>query len=270
MQKIEQILLLLLCILLCACHSSKRMNTKFNYFQKGLDSSRLISFKPLIIQPNDNLSIYVSSNTINQEQAVIFNVFNNGGNTLTNGTNQTATPTSGYLVDQNGYIRFPMLGMVKAAGLTRTEFSDYLQEQLSSKALVMEPIVQVRFLQIKINVLGEVKSPGTKIFTSDRITIIDALGAAGDLSDMGRRDNIKLIREEQGDQKVYTVNLLDAGFMSQEGYQLQQNDIVYVYANNTKLKEIKYNPNVSRDLGVTTSILSTLSFVVSLFILFKN
>ncbi len=133
-----------------------------------------------------------------------------------------------------------------------------------------EPIVQVRFMQIKINILGEVKSPGTKIFTSDRITIIDALGAAGDLSDMGRRDNIKLIREEQGEQKAYTVNLLDANFMSSQGYQLQQNDIIYVYANNIKLKELKYNPNVNRDFALTSSVLSALSFAIGLFLLFKG
>ncbi len=100
LDKITTILLSLLCLTFCACHSSKRMNTKYNYFQKGLDSNRIINYKPLIIQPSDNLSISVSSNTSNQEQAAIFNAFNNGGNTSTSTTNQVASPTSGYLVDQ--------------------------------------------------------------------------------------------------------------------------------------------------------------------------
>jgi polysaccharide biosynthesis/export protein len=263
-------LLVLTSLFFCSCYSSKKkISNEFNYFQENLDSSRQITIRPLVIQPNDMLNIYISSSTLNQEQVAVFNMFNTGGNSLQ--ALSTQATASGYLVDQNGYIRFPMLGMVKASGLTRSGLSDYLQNQLADKDLVKGPIVEVRYLQLKVNMLGEVRTPGIKTFNSDRVTIIDAITAAGDLTDRGRRDNVKLIREDdKGRQKVITVNLLNADFMTTDAYQLQQNDIIYVYANNIKLKQTKLDPKVDHDLQVGSTILASLSFLITIYLLFKK
>lgn len=273
---------LLLCIIalvLSSCSSTRfrqsALNQNFNYFQKGLDSTQQIVFTPLTIKPNDLLNIQVSSNTLNQEQAAAFNAANYGGAIGTNSAmmNQQqmgGASTIGFLVDESGNIKYPMIGSIAVNGLTRQALAKLLEDTLEHKELVKQPVVQVRFLQLKVNVLGEVKSPGTKSFTADRITILDAISAAGDLTDRGRRDNIAIIREEQGVKKTYNINLLNTNFISEQGFQLQQNDIIYVRANNIKLKETNFDPQFMRDIQIGLSVASGMSFLINLFLLFKK
>ncbi len=254
---------------------TKKLNPDFNYFQKGLDSAQEMKFTALTIKPNDLLNIQISSNTLNQEQVALFNAANFGGSVAANGgaLNQQqfgGTNTSGFLVDEEGYIKYPMVGKVQAAGLTRDSLAHVLESTLAKKEYVKEPTIQVRFLQLKVNVLGEVRSPGTKSFSADRITILDALSAAGDLSDRGRRDNITIIREEAGQKKSYQINLLNTDFINSPVFQLQQNDVVYVNANYIKLKETNFDPQVQRDLQIGLSVASGLSFLINLFLLFKR
>ena len=268
-------LIYLLLVLLSACTSPKKMNTEFNYFQKGLDSAQEIKFNPLTIKPNDLLNIQISSNTLNQEQVALFNAANYGGSVSPNGgtMNQQqfgGASTIGFLVDEEGYIKYPMVGKVQAAGLTRDSLSHVLEATLAKKEYVKDPNIQVRFLQLKVNVLGEVKFPGTKSFSADRITIFDAISAAGDLSDRGRRDNITVIREVSGQKKTYQINLLNTDFINSPVFQLQQNDVVYVNANYIKLKETNFDPQFQRDLQIGLSVASGLSFLINLFLLFKK
>jgi polysaccharide export outer membrane protein len=268
-------LIYLLLVVLSSCTSSRIINTEFNYFQKGLDSAQEIKFTPLTIKPNDLLNIQISSNTLNQDQVALFNAANFGGSTGANGgaMNQQqfgGANTFGFLVDEEGYIKYPMLGKVQAAGMTRDALAHKLETELAKKEIVKEPNIQVRFLQLKVNVMGEVKAPGTKSFSADRITILDAIAAAGDLSDRGRRDKITVIREEAGQKKSYQVNLLNTDFINSPVFQLQQNDLVYVNANNIKLKETNFDPQVQRDLQIGLSVASGLSFLINLFLLFKN
>ena len=253
-----------------SCNTVHRVNKNFNYFQTGLDSVHKIDYKPLLIAPNDILDIFVGTNSINREQIQIFNASSLPGQTQSGQTaNSNGGASLGYLVDNDGKIRFPVLGMLEVTGKTCAQLSNEIQRELSERALVNEPTVHVRFQQIKINVLGEVKSPGTKTFSNERITLLDAIGAAGDLADHGRRDNIRIIREDGGVQRSFTVDIRTANFMYQEGYQLHQNDIVYVCSDDIKLREIKYNPNTTRDLGVLGTILSTVSFFVNIALFFK-
>ncbi len=269
------LLIYLLLVLLSACTSTKKINTEFNYFQKGLDSAQEIKFSPLTIKPNDLLNIQISSNTLNQEQVALFNAANYGGSVSPNGgvMNQQqfgGANTFGFLVDEEGFIKYPMLGKVKAAGISRDSLAHYLEDALAIKEYIKEPTIQVRFLQLKVNVLGEVKSPGTKSFSADRITIFDAISAAGDLSDRGRRDNITVIREVSGQKKSYQINLLNTDFINSPVFQLQQNDVVYVNANYIKLKETNFDPQFQRDLQIGLSVASGLSFLINLFLLFKK
>ena len=246
----------------------KKLNPAFNYFQKGLDSAQEMKFTALTIKPNDLLNIQISSNTLNQEQVALFNAANFGGSV--NQQQFGGANTFGFLVDEEGFIKYPMVGKVQAAGLTRDSLAHVLEAALAKKEYVKEPTIQVRFLQLKVNVLGEVRAPGTKSFSADRITILDALSAAGDLSDRGRRDNITIIREEAGQKKSYQINLLNTDFINSPVFQLQQNDVVYVNANYINLKETNFDPQVQRDLQIGLSVASGLSFLINLFLLFKR
>ncbi len=124
----------------------------------------------------------------------------------------------------------------------------------------------VRFLQFNINVLGEVKTPGIQSFKTDRVTVIDAISAAGDLTDYGKRENIMVIREEAGIRKFYTLDLRSGALFHSPGYQLQQNDIVYVSANDNKLKTLNIDPEAQRKTGLVITGISVFATLVTLII----
>jgi polysaccharide export outer membrane protein len=256
--------------------NAKRINRDFLYFQKGVDSLQDITFSPLTIKPNDLLNISVSSNTLNQEQAALFNAANFGGVSGNNGgafINQQqfgGANIFGFLVDEQGFIKYPIIGAIKAAGLSRVELAQAIEKALAQKELVKEPVVEVRYLQLRINVLGEVRSPGPKNFPSDRISILDVISASGDLTERGRRDNILVLREESGKKKVYKVNLLNTDFINSPVFQLQQNDVVYVQPNSIKLKEVNFDPQFNRDLQVGMTVASAFSFFINIFLLLKK
>ncbi len=231
----------------------------------------IVQFKDPLIQANDLLSIQVYSKSLNQEQAMLFNLPNTatggsssggaggGGGGASAGGNAAA---SGYLVDMSGDVEVALIGKVKAAGLTRTQLNDVLIQKIAP--YVKDPGIIVRFLQFRVNVLGEVKQPGTKNFQTDRVTVVDALGAAGDLTDAGKREDITVIREENGKIKYYTIDLRSGTFFQSPVFQLQQNDLVYVGANTNKLKVLNTNPDVQRDIGLGLSIASFLTLLISI------
>lgn len=225
MQKNKRRLFWLFCnlITICitvSCNPSKKINRDFLYFQKGLDSIETLQFKETVIQTNDLLSIKIFSKTLNQEQAILFNL----------PVIQTGNESKeGYLVGMNGNIDLPILGSIKAAGLTKIELQTSLTEKLSN--YIKNPFVLIRFLQFKVNVLGEVKTPGTQNFQSEYVTVFDALGAAGDLTDFGKREDVVVIREESTRRKYYKIDLRSGAVFQSPVYQLEPNDIVYVGAN---------------------------------------
>lgn len=212
-----------------ACSSTRKANRDFLYFQKGLDSLGIVQQKETIIKTNDILNIQISSKSINQEQAAVFNVPNGNNNT-----------TSGYQVSNTGTIDLPLIGQVKAAGLTKIQLQSLLAERISP--YVKDPLVIVRFLQFNVNVLGEVRAPGTKTFMSDRVSIIDAISASGDMTDFGRKDNVVVIREESGKRSYYTLDLRSGGVFQSPAYLLQPNDIVYVEPNNVRIRNVNFDP----------------------------
>ena len=128
----------------------------------------------------------------------------------------------------------------------------------------------VRITNFKINVLGQVASPGVKTFNNTRVTVLDALSAAGDLSDLGRRDSVLVLREENGIIEHYRIDMRNANLYNSPAFQLQQNDIVYVMPSDNKLRVVKRNVNVDRDLSITTTILSLITLTISIFFLFKK
>lgn len=242
-----------------SCMTEKNIN-QFMYFQSSKDSLATTLKEP-VIQPNDLLSIQVLSKSINQEQTALFNLFNVGvSNSTTGGENQLPI---GYQVSASGNIEVPLIGEVKAAGLTKRQLQNTLTQKLAS--YVRDPMVNVRFLQYNINVLGEVKQPGIKSFPTDRVTIIDALSAAGDATDFARRDNVMVIREENGQRKHYVINMSNSrALFASPAYQLQPNDVVYVSPSKNKLRNISYNADTQRRVGLILSFVSAATFIGNL------
>jgi polysaccharide biosynthesis/export protein len=252
---------ILLAVILVSCSTQRRIDHNFTYFQKGLDSIGQLALKEPVIKPNDLVSIQVFSNSLDQTQANIYNTAN--GIQANNANSAQTGATVGFLVDEEGNIAYPTFGKLHIAGFTLKQLNDTLRNLLSD--YVKEPSLNVRFLNYKINVLGEVRSPGSKSFLNQRVTILDALSVSGDLSDQGRRDNILVMREENGTIKTYQVDLRKADFFTSPAYQLQQNDIVYVSPNEVKLKSVKRNPNIDRDLQLTLGFLSLFSVFLTLY-----
>lgn len=233
-----------------ACNSSKRINNNYLYFRTGADTVA-VAQKEIVINPHDMLSIQVFSKTINQEQATIFNIPNTG-----NGVVQ------GYQVSSIGTIEMPVIGTVKAAGLTERSLQTLLAQKLTD--YVKNVSVVVRFLQFNVNVLGEVKVPGMQRFLTDRVTVLDAIGSAGDLTDYGRRDDVTVIREEQGNRIYHTIDLRSKTIFESPVYVLQPNDVVYVSPNKYKLKNLSVDPEIQRRTGLIFSLVSVVLSVASL------
>jgi len=168
----------------------------------------------------------------------------------------------GYLVDKNGNIKFPQLGELNVRGLTRFELSDLISNELKERGLVNDAVVTVQFLNFKVSVMGEVVRPGTFEVDSDRITLLDALSLAGDMTIYGRRDNVRVIREENGERTVAIVDLRSRNLMNSPYYYLKQNDIVYVEPNKARAGQREINQN--RSVSTFASILSVLASLASL------
>ena len=251
-----------------ACNPTKRLDQNFTYFQKGLDSISKLKFTEPLIRQNDLISIQVYSTTLNQEQAAVFNLANNGVPSSSGSQSQNSQNATGILVNENGDIFYPYIGKLHVAGLTVLHLKDSLQKRLSD--YVKAPEVLVRITNFKINVLGQVAQPGVKSFINTRVTVLDAISAAGDLNDVGKRENVLVLREENGEIKHYSIDMRNANMYNSPAFQLQQNDIVYVRPTENKLRVVKRNVNVDRDLSVTTTILSLLTLTISIFFLFKK
>jgi polysaccharide export outer membrane protein len=245
-----------------ACTGQKNISRDFSYFQKGLDSLGSVNFKEPTIQPNDLLDIFVFSKSINQEQATLFNLPNTS---IGSGHSRNS---AGYLVNANGTIELPFVGSLQAAGLTRAQLSSTLATKLTP--YVKEPTVLVRYMQFRVNVMGEVKNPGNYNFPTDRVTLLDALSMAGDLTDFGKRTNIMVIREEAGARKYYPVNLNSGSVFQSPAFQLQQNDIIYVQANTRKMNDLDENPKAQRNTQLGFAIASFAVLLANLIITIRN
>ncbi|MEO6546460.1 MAG: polysaccharide biosynthesis/export family protein [Ferruginibacter sp.] len=236
---------------LFSCNTTKRISREnYVYFQNGLDSIKNIQLKQPVIQKSDLLSIQVTSASMNQEQTTPFNLPASSGGS-----------GNGYLVNMSGNVEMPVVGNVKAEGLTPLQLQTAVTEKLSQ--YVKDPIVLVHFLSFKINLLGEVKSPGTKTFTSDRVTLIDAVSAAGDLTDFGKREDVTVIREEGNVRRIYKVDMRGGGLFQSPAYILQSNDIVYVGPIDQKFTQLRVAASNTNNVRQGLQIFSTLLGLVT-------
>lgn len=249
--------LLALCLFLPSCVNTKKI-VYFNNIQDTTLKNPDINIEP-VIQKNDVLNITVTS--LNPEASLIFNMPNqaNAINTMATGTTSSVSggppQLLGYLVSTDGTIKFPVLGDIKAAGLTKKQLEKEIADSLTDKKLLVDPIVNARFLNFRVTILGEVAKPTTISVTNEKISILEALGLAGDLTIFGKRDNVLLIREEGNQKIIKRIDLNSEQILTSPYYYLKTNDIVYVEPNKSKIG------STSRTQQLLPIVLSGLSFV---------
>ncbi len=249
-----------LCLTLGSCGSSKQIA----YFQNA-DSLNYAASKGLFdakIMPKDLLTITVS--TTDPKAATPFNL------SVTNTLNATGYLSTGagslqtYLVDNNGFINFPVVGELKVGGMTKRQCENYIRDKiLPYMSKTENPIVTVKMASFKVTVAGEVKSPGVFNVDQEKISVIEALARAGDLTIYGKRGNVLLIREDETGQKsVHRLNLNDANLINSPYYYLQQNDYLYVEPNSVQAK----NSAIGSSTTIWFSVVSILTSVASLMV----
>ncbi|WP_241739093.1 polysaccharide biosynthesis/export family protein [Pontibacter beigongshangensis] len=217
-------------LIFSSCTSSKNA-IYFNNIRDSEYSDNTEILEP-VIQPNDLLNISV--NSLNPAASEIFNVSSTSVIRNASATS-SMSQVAGYLVDPEGYIQFPFLGNIKAAGLTKKAFQNVIKEAIVDRKLLLDPIIDVRYLNYKVSVLGEVGRPSVLTVPNEKLTLLEALGLAGDLTIYASRNNILLIREEGGIKKLTRLDLTSDELFTSPYYYLKSNDIIYVEPNKTKI-----------------------------------
>ena len=264
---------IVLIVLLSSCSTPKNVA----YFQNAefIHGMTLQKERPLRLMPKDKINIIVSSTDpmlVNQ-----FNLTSVSQNLHALGTTlapQTSVggSTSGtsilaYTVDEQGDITFPVLGKVAVGGKTRQEVADYIRARLIERELVLDPIVTVEYVNLAVNVLGEVNQPGRIYAQKDYLTILDVIAEAGDLTISGQRENVMVMREVDGEDQTYIINLCDRQQMlSSPAYYLQQNDVVYVTPNPKRKREARSAGNTFNQPSIWISLASFLTTLGALLI----
>lgn len=206
------------------------------------------------LQPGDILAISVTADDV--RATTPFNQISpyQGAS----GTIQSTNPfIPTYSVDVNGEIDFPKLGKVKLAGKTRTQAMEFLRNEVSR--YIVDPGISMEVRNFKVTVLGEVKTPGSFTITNDRITILEALGLAGDLTINGVRNNVMVIREQNGKKEEYRVDLTKKDALNSPVYYLAQNDVIYVEPNGARIQSSKYTQNTSIFVSVASVVITVIS-----------
>jgi len=247
-----------LALTLCACQTPK-----LGYFQNVQSGQSYDVSKPIFVtlQPGDKLSILVSSKDPNL--AYLFNLpivghYRTSSSEQSLNSNQVAS----YTIDKDGYIDFPVIGEIHVAGLNRKEVQTLIKSTLIERQLLKDPMVVVDFLDLTYGVMGEVKNPGRFGFDHDKLTILDALSRAGDLTIYGVRESVLVAREENGRQTYYRVNLANADELySSPVFYLKPNDIIYVEPNARRAKDSTEMGNALSQPGLWVSVASLLTSV---------
>ncbi|UPS90981.1 polysaccharide biosynthesis/export family protein [Bizionia sp. M204] len=251
---IKKISILLLIVVVSSCVTSKEVI----YFQNEPVSeyNDIPMNSDIVYKPNDLIFISVGGDADAVAPfnlpAVSYSV------SSVNANADLKMPT--YLIDKNGNIEYPVLGTIKLGGLSREDATSFLKNKIS--AYVKDPIINIRLINFTITVLGEVRNPGTFTVEDERISLIEALGLAGDLTIYGKRENVFLIRERDG-KKVFTkFDLTKISTITSPNYYLEQNDVLVIEPNSAKIRSASYNQNN----GVIISAVGTLATILAIFL----
>lgn len=224
MRMFYRIFLPLMLFFLSSCYNT----SKLVYFNDAVkDNYQAATSAETTIQKDDLLSINV--NSLNPEASVVFNAPNLSASGIHTTTAIGNVTPAGYLVDQQGMIIFPMLGKIKAAGMTKSQLAASLTKELNEKKLLVDPIVNIRFLNFRVSVLGEVNRPGVYAVPNEKLSVLEALGLAGDITIYGKKENVLVVRdEENGQKRLVRLNLNSKNILGSPYYYLRSNDVVYV------------------------------------------
>jgi polysaccharide export outer membrane protein len=240
---------------------------QLTYFQGTIDTTKLseVNAPEPVIQKGDLLSIVVYSDnpqaTALYNQPVVSTNNSSSGSTGSNLPVSSPTQMGGYLVDQDGNIQFQGLGRLHVDGLTRPQLVNLLDSKLKD-SLLNNPYYSIRWLNYKITLLGDVNRPGVYNVPAERVSILDAIGLAGDLTLFGKRDNIMIIREVNGKREFGTIDLSNPESISSPYYYLRQNDMVIVHAD--KRKVTAQDQTTVRNVSIATSVISAVGIIISL------
>jgi polysaccharide export outer membrane protein len=173
----------------------------------------------------------------------------------------TTTATAGFLVDEAGNIEYPRLGVLHVDGLSKTELAQLVKTKLENE--LKSPSVIVRFLNYRVTVLGEVRTPGTFVIPTERVTILEALGLAGDISEFGKRDTVRVAREVDGRLQLGYVSMSSTNLFSSPYFRLQQNDVVFVEQSRRRFQQ-EERQSVAQQVGIATGILTAIALIVNI------
>lgn len=271
---VRTLLLLVLVAWFCSCSAPKNVA----YFQDAeqIRGMALQKEQPLRLRPKDKINILVSSS-----DPMLVSQFNLTAATSsmrslgTTSSPQTSIGNSGsntaqllaYTVDEQGDINFPVLGKVAVAGKTRQEVADQIRNRLIDRDLVRDPIVTVEFVNLTISVLGEINHPGRINIQKDYYTLLDAIADAGDLTINGQRENVMVMREVDGEDQTYTINLCDRQeVLNSPAFYLRQNDVVYITPNPKKQREARTTGNTFNQPAIWVSLASLVSTLIAVWL----
>lgn len=261
-KKLSLMVTALIALLLASCGVKKDLTYFENIDDKPEVLDSIYSDYAVRIKPADELLITVWSEVA--EATLLYNLpqvaYAEAGDTEMTANRKVLS----YIVDQDGYISFPVVGKVKVEGMTTSEVAGMLTKRISND--VRDPLVRVQMANFRVNVMGEVNSPRTITVKNERFTVLDALSAAGDLTVYGRRDNVLLIREEDGKRSYHRLDLTKADLLTSPYYYLQQNDVIYVEPDKVRRSNAEYNQNNSFKVQIISATISAVSVIASLVI----
>lgn len=267
--KFLKTLLVAACVFLLGSCSTPQQISYFQDLRPGESELALTAPAEIRIQPKDKLSIIVNS-----QDSRLTNLFNLpvvsqqiGQESTSSSSSGASRGLSGYTVDSKGDIDFPVLGKLHLQGMTREEVAIYIKKELQSRDFVKDPVVTVEFMNMTISVMGEVNNPGRYSIDKDNLTILEALSQAGDLTIYGKREKVLVLRNENGVQRVYGVNLCSGDHVySSPVYYLRQNDVVYVEPNETRARQSTVNGNNVRSTSFWFSLASLVTSIAVLIV----
>ncbi len=245
----------LLALFFTSCRTQRAV---YNYLEDVTDTSfkKNVFITEPVIQKNDLLSIQVYSASLDPTIDQLYNMRMQQGAV---GQNQQLM---GYLVDVAGNIEMPRIGKIQAEGLTKSQLEAIIKDRL--RAELANPSVQVRFMNFRITVLGEVGAPGVLNIPTERLTILEAVGMAGGVTEFGKIKEVKVLRENDGVRRMGTLDLTSQDIFTSEYYQLQQNDVVLVDQNRYKLRQTEQT-RISQQIGFALSIITSIALLYNIF-----
>jgi len=258
LKSFHPILLCLGLLVITSCNTEKKIRQEQKLLQGKLDTAGNleVKFMEANIQKGDMLAIKVYSD--NPEATIIYNQAQTAAG--------SAVTSAGYLVDQEGNIRFQDLGVLHVEGMTKLQLMRQMDERL--KEFLKNPYTDIRFLNFRVNVVGEVNKPGAITTPEGRLSILEVIGLAGDLTVYGRRDNVLIIREKEGKREFGRLNLRDANVFQSPYFYLQQNDVVVVEAN--KRKPSGNDQALIRNLSIASAIAGLVSTIIVIYTLIRQ